>query len=100
METLRLALPYKQWIVGVGLDSSEVGHPPEDFEAVFEEAGRHGLRKVAHAGEEGPPSTSGRPWTTWGSPGSTTASGAWRTPGWSGGSKRNRYRLPSARSPT
>jgi adenine deaminase len=55
METLRLALPYKQWIVGVGLDSSEVGHPPEDFEAVFEEAGEHGFRKVAHAGEEGPP---------------------------------------------
>jgi len=55
METLRQALPYKQWIVGVGLDSSEVGHPPENFEAVFEEAGRHGFRKVAHAGEEGPP---------------------------------------------
>jgi adenine deaminase len=55
METLRQALPYKDWIVGVGLDSSEVNHPPEDFEAVFEEAGRHGFRKVAHAGEEGPP---------------------------------------------
>src|SRR5215213_9035674 len=47
METLRQALPYKQWIVGVGLDSSEVCHPPENFEAVFEEAGRHGFRKVA-----------------------------------------------------
>src|SRR5215208_5276847 len=55
METLRQALPYKQWIVGVGLDSSEVCHPPDNFEAVFEEAGRHGFRKVAHAGEEGPP---------------------------------------------
>ena len=55
METLRRALPYQDWIVGVGLDSSEAGHPPEDFEAVFEEAGRHGFRKVAHAGEEGPP---------------------------------------------
>ncbi len=54
METLRRALPYKEWIVGVGLDSSEVGHPPDDFRAVFEEAGRHGFRKVAHAGEEGP----------------------------------------------
>ena len=54
METLRRALPYKQWIVGVGLDSSEVRHPPEDFEAVFEESGRHGFRKVAHAGEVGP----------------------------------------------
>lgn len=55
METLRQALPYKEWIVGVGLDSSEVGHPPDDFRAVFEEAGKHGFRKVAHAGEEGPP---------------------------------------------
>jgi adenosine deaminase len=55
METLRRALPYKDWIVGVGLDSSEVGHPPEDFETVFEEAGRHGFRKVAHVGDEGPP---------------------------------------------
>jgi len=55
METLRQVLPYKEWIVGVGLDSSEVGHPPEDFKAVFEEAGRHRFRKVAHAGEEGPP---------------------------------------------
>lgn len=55
METLRQALPYRDWIVGVGLDSTEVGHPPAEFKAVFEEAGRHGLRKVAHAGEEGPP---------------------------------------------
>jgi adenine deaminase len=55
METLRQALPYRDWIVGVGLDSTEVGHPPVDFKAVFEEAGRHGFRKVAHAGEEGPP---------------------------------------------
>src|SRR5829696_1278621 len=65
IETLRRALPYKQWIVGVGLESSEVGHPPEDFEAVFEESGRHGFRKVAHAGEEGParlhPAGPGRP---------------------------------------
>ena len=55
MHTLRVALPYKEWIVGVGLDSSEVGHPPEDFKAVFEEAAKHGFLKVAHAGEEGPP---------------------------------------------
>jgi adenosine deaminase len=54
-ETLRQALPYKEWIVGVGLDSSEVGHPPADFRVVFEEAARHGFRRVAHAGEEGPP---------------------------------------------
>jgi adenosine deaminase len=55
MQTLHEALPYKEWIVGVGLDSSEVGHPPEDFKAVFEEAARHGFLRVAHAGEEGPP---------------------------------------------
>ncbi len=55
MQTLHEVLPYKEWIVGVGLDSSEVGHPPEDFKAVFEEAGRHGFLRVAHAGEEGPP---------------------------------------------
>jgi adenosine deaminase len=55
MQTLHEALPYKGWIVGVGLDSSEVGHPPEDFKAVFEEAARQGFLRVAHAGEEGPP---------------------------------------------
>jgi adenosine deaminase len=55
MQTLHEALPYKEWIVGVGLDSSEVGHPPEDFKAVFEEAARQGFLRVAHAGEEGPP---------------------------------------------
>ena len=54
-ETLREALPYREWFIGVGLDSSEAGHPPDDFEAVFEEAARHGLHRVAHAGEEGPP---------------------------------------------
>ncbi len=55
METLRQALPYKERIVGVGLDSSEAGHPPDDFEAVFDEARKAGFRTVAHAGEEGPP---------------------------------------------
>jgi adenine deaminase len=55
MQTLREALPFKGWIAAVGLDSSEVGHPPEDFKAVFEEAARHDFLKVAHAGEEGPP---------------------------------------------
>jgi adenosine deaminase len=53
--TLRQAMSYEGWIVGVGLDSAEVGHPPEAFMTVFEEAARHGLRRVAHAGEEGPP---------------------------------------------
>lgn len=55
METLRTALPYRSWILGVGLDSSEVGHPPADFEEVFDEARKLGLHTVAHAGEEGPP---------------------------------------------
>jgi adenine deaminase len=55
MQTLHEALPYKEWIAGVGLDSSEVGHPPEDFKPVFEDAGRQGFLRVAHAGEEGPP---------------------------------------------
>jgi adenosine deaminase len=53
--TLELAKPYLDQIVGVGLDSSEVGHPPEKFARVFSEARRLGLRAVAHAGEEGPP---------------------------------------------
>ncbi len=55
METLRASLPFEGWIVGVGLDSSEVGHPPEDYKAVFDEAREHGFLTVAHAGEEGPP---------------------------------------------
>jgi adenosine deaminase len=55
VETLRRALPYREWIVGVGLDSSELGNPPEEFRAVFQEAVEHGFRRVAHAGEEGPP---------------------------------------------
>lgn len=38
----------------MGLDSSEAGHPPEEFEAVFEEAAKHGFHRVAHAAEEGP----------------------------------------------
>ena len=56
MSTLEAALPYKQQLLGVGLDSSEVGNPPEKFRAVFERARAEGLRLVAHAGEEGPPS--------------------------------------------
>jgi adenine deaminase len=55
METLRTALPFRERIVAVGLDSSEVGHPPRDFKAVFDEAREHGFLTVAHAGEEGPP---------------------------------------------
>jgi len=55
METLRQASPYKDWMVAVGLDSSEVGYPPERFRDVFDRARDEGLLTVAHAGEEGPP---------------------------------------------
>jgi adenine deaminase len=56
MQTLEEALPYKKYLAGVGLDSSELGHPPHRFTAVFERARAEGLPGVAHAGEEGPPS--------------------------------------------
>ncbi|OWQ97952.1 adenosine deaminase [Sphingopyxis witflariensis] len=53
--TLDEALPYLDRIDGVGLDSSEVGHPPSKFQRVFARARSLGLKIVAHAGEEGPP---------------------------------------------
>ncbi len=53
--TLEAALPWRQHLVGVGLDSSERGHPPEKFAQVFARARALGLHLVAHAGEEGPP---------------------------------------------
>ena len=53
-ETLEQALPYKNWIAGVGLDSSELGHPPSKFERVFSKAMDEGFITLAHAGEEGP----------------------------------------------
>jgi adenosine deaminase len=53
--TLDAALPFLSLIHGVGLDSSEVGHPPEKFARVFARARSLGLKVVAHAGEEGPP---------------------------------------------
>jgi adenine deaminase len=55
LATLEAALPYRDKFIGVGLDSSEMGHPPEKFERVFARARALGLRLVAHAGEEGPP---------------------------------------------
>ena len=54
-EALEQALPYRDKLVGVGLASSELGHPPEKFARVFARARALGLRLVAHAGEEGPP---------------------------------------------
>lgn len=53
--TLEEALPFREHFIGVGLDSSELGHPPEKFERVFARCRELGLRVVAHAGEEGPP---------------------------------------------
>ena len=53
--TLENARAHLDLIDGVGLDSSEIDHPPSKFESVFEAAGELGLLKVAHAGEEGPP---------------------------------------------
>jgi adenine deaminase len=53
--TLAQALPWRQHFIGVGLDSSEQGHPPEKFARVFARCAELGLRLVAHAGEEGPP---------------------------------------------
>ncbi|MFF7181416.1 adenosine deaminase [Streptomyces sp. NPDC008121] len=55
MATLEAAKPYLHRITGVGLDSAEVGHPPSKFREVYAAAEALGLRKVAHAGEEGPP---------------------------------------------
>ncbi|SEL37651.1 adenosine deaminase [Aquimarina amphilecti] len=53
-KTLEQSLPYKDWISGVGLDSSEVGNPPSKFEEVFKKSRKEGFLTVAHAGEEGP----------------------------------------------
>ncbi|MBB3357596.1 MULTISPECIES: adenosine deaminase [unclassified Novosphingobium] len=53
--TLAMAEPWLDQITAVGLDSSEVGHPPRKFEQVFAAAAAKGLKRVAHAGEEGPP---------------------------------------------
>ncbi|MES2958230.1 MAG: adenosine deaminase [Pseudomonadota bacterium] len=55
LATLKDALPWREHFVGVGLDSSERGHPPEKFAQVFARARALGLHAVAHAGEEGPP---------------------------------------------
>lgn len=54
-ETLEQAVPWRRHIAGVGLDSSELGNPPSRFREVFQQAGALGFKRVAHAGEEGPP---------------------------------------------
>ncbi|MFJ5216035.1 adenosine deaminase [Streptomyces sp. NPDC088354] len=55
METFEAARPHLHRIAAVGLDSAEVGHPPVTFREVYDAAAAAGLRRVAHAGEEGPP---------------------------------------------
>ena len=55
MATLRAALPHRQHFIGVGLDSTEIGYPPELFRDVFAAAAAEGLHRVAHAGEEAGP---------------------------------------------
>ena len=55
-KTLEMSLDFKEWIDGVGLDSSELGNPPSKFQKVFAQAKREGFLTVAHAGEEGPSS--------------------------------------------
>jgi len=54
-EILDMALPHKDKIIGVGIDSSEIGNPPRKFEKLFKRAIEEGFLTVAHAGEEGPP---------------------------------------------
>ncbi len=55
LEMLELAMPHRDVIIGVGIDSAELGHPPEEFAEVYEKARAAGFVVVAHAGEEGPP---------------------------------------------
>ena len=55
LQTLQEAVPFRGWILAVGLDSSELGHPPVKFKGVYDRARQIGLLAVAHAGEEGPP---------------------------------------------
>ncbi len=54
LETLHSAVPFRPWLGGVGLDSSEAGNPPSKFQEVFDEAREANFPVVAHAGEEGP----------------------------------------------
>lgn len=55
MQALEEALPHIQHIIAVGLDSTELGNPPSEYQDVFDRAREEGLLTVAHAGEEGPP---------------------------------------------
>jgi adenosine deaminase len=76
-ETLDAALPHKDRIVGIGLDSSEKGHPPSKFKRVFARARDAGFFLTAHAGEEGPASYVWEALDVLASDGSTTAITHW-----------------------
>ncbi len=80
LATLKSAEPWLDRITGVGLDSSEMGHPPSKFARVFQAARERGLKICAHAGEEGPPSMCTRRSTSCMSTASTMATGRWKTP--------------------
>ena len=81
-ETFREAEGWLDGIIGVGLDSSEVDHPPEDFAEAYTMARAAGLRPVAHAGEEGPPAYMPEPSMLSARNGSTTGCAARRIPIW------------------
>ena len=98
MATLEEALPFKDKLVAVGLDSGESGNPPSKFTAVFTRARSEGLLAVAHAGEEGPPSV--KPSTSSARSGSITASAASKSRLSSTSWRRNRFRSRSARCRT
>jgi adenosine deaminase len=85
-------------LIGVGLDSAEVGYPPSLFTEVFVRARGRGLHVVAHAGEEGPRNTSGNRWISYGRSVSITGSGRSKTIAWSRGCAKRRFPSPSARS--
>ena len=99
-EVLRAALPFRDQFIGVGLDSTEIGYPPALFGRVYDMAAAEGLRRVAHAGEEGGPDyvREALDYCTWSA--STTGSGPWRTRGWSPSCGTGRSRSRCARCRT
>jgi adenosine deaminase len=85
-QMLSAMLPFREDIIGVGLDSAEIGYPPELFAGVYARAAAEDLHLVAHAGEEAGPRPSRPRLTSCMSSGWTTASGPWRIPRWCSGS--------------
>ena len=81
-EMLTAMLPFRDHIIGVGLDSTEIGFPNPLFADVFARAAAEGLHLVAHAGEEGDAQAWSRRSTACTSSGSITGSGRWTIPRW------------------